>query len=527
MPFSGGLPMSPDSIQGESRGSTGRRHAVGYVLVQAIFILLTGYVSQTSGIPVARCMYLSLLFALCTSPLLLLRAFNDKYAVLAIFMAMYFVNFGLADFVALLTGNPLSTPAESITPAELAIILGAVLVLMGYQLVVIGVHQSRGYHNTADWSKGTLMMVGLGLSIAGIVAFAYYDLVAVTVSSNEAAGKAQAALGPALTFIVMLGHLIRPLGLLILAYGYAKYRGFSWFVLVMATVLVLLVMGFVGDTKTLPIQAVMLIIVVKTLVDNRLPRAWIIGAVVGVAFGFPMFQAYRAEVVNERGINHAQAVQNIGKVFEIAFAARNRVTVGRPEERSQTVFERASTKGNVELTFERVGVDTPFLDGRTLLDLPLAFVPRMLWPDKPGAPAGQLFNKLVVRGEGDTYVSPSPVGELYWNFGWLGVVIGMTLMGALLGTCGVRFNLADGMSATRLLVVLATVSGLCIDFEDAIATSYVVWLRSLAVIGLLHLLFARSTSTNSGQIAMAVTRRDLAVGDRIGDPSPRFPNVLR
>ena len=53
-------------------------------------------------------------------------------------------------------------------------------------------------------------------------------------------------LGPALTFIVMLGRLVRPLGLLILAYGYAKFRSLPWYVLVLAVLFLHLVLGFVG-----------------------------------------------------------------------------------------------------------------------------------------------------------------------------------------------------------------------------------------------------------------------------------------
>jgi hypothetical protein len=72
---------------------------------------------------------------------------------------------------------------------------------------------------------------------------------------------------------------------------------------------------------------------------------------------------------------------------------------------------------------------------------------------------------------------------------------------------------------TRLMVLVATVQTMCIGFEGEIPNSYVVWMRSIAAIGLLHLLFAR--------------RRDQAApAPTVLEPGRpqllhRFPNVMR
>ncbi len=366
-----------------------------------------------------------------------------------------------------------------------------------------------------------ILLLGVALSVAGSIAFAYLFLSAVTVNTNLATANAFAAMGPVLVFIVMLGTLIRPLGLLVLAYGYARFRNALWLALVLAMVCSQLVLGFAADTKTLPLQAGLLVVVARTLVDNRIPKWWVIGAAVAVAIMFPIFQANRAAVVGERGLNRAQAAQDLGRTLQLALEARDKAALhANSRERAQYLFERASTKGNVELAFEHTGVDAPFQYGRTLLDLPLAFIPRLVWPDKPGFPAGQLFNKQIVRGEGDTYISPSHLGELYWNFGWPGLTVGMLLVGMLLGAVGSRSSLAEGISATRLLVLLVTVNNLCIGFEGSIATSYVVWLRSVAAVALLHLLIARRTGGGATDSPVSVRAAPVAA-------LPRFPNILR
>jgi hypothetical protein len=124
----------------------------------------------------------------------------------------------------------------------------------------------------------------------------------------------------------------------------------------------------------------------------------------------------------------------------------------------------------------------------------------------------------------DIYISPSNLGELYWNFGWTGAVLGMGLIGLLCGWIGARFNLAQYSSVTRILVTVVTIKQLIVGFEGAIASGYVVWMRSLAAIGILHLLFAR----------VPVFSRDHAAQDAEPDASagrnlrtrPLFPNLL-
>src|SRR5882762_10254138 len=48
--------------------------------------------------------YVSVLFAICSTPILLLRSFSDRYALLGIFMAFYFLQFGALDLQHLLLG---------------------------------------------------------------------------------------------------------------------------------------------------------------------------------------------------------------------------------------------------------------------------------------------------------------------------------------------------------------------------------------------------------------------------------------
>jgi hypothetical protein len=250
--------------------------------------------------------------------------------------------------------------------------------------------------------------------------------------------------------------------------------------------------GFITDIKLQALLAGAIVILVKTLVDNRLPKAWIAGGVVFIVVAFPIFQAYRVEVTGERGLNRLQALRELPKVWEIAFSSRDKVANGSVGEgRSQTFVERSSSKQNIELLMQHVGSDVPYLDGRSLVAIPMAFVPRLLVPEKEDLAVGQLFTRQVLKSDTDTYISISHLGELYWNFGWAGVLLGMLFTGTLLGFIGAKCSLEGGVSITRLLVLVASVQPLCLGFGGQMPVSYVIWLRSVAAVGLLNLVFAR------------------------------------
>jgi hypothetical protein len=76
------------------------------------------------------------------------------------------------------------------------------------------------------------------------------------------------------------------------------------------------------------------------------------------------------------------------------------------------------------------------LNGMGMGYVPLAFVPRILWHDKPLIVPGSYFTTVLGGASDKSLVSTSTgqtaAGELFWNFGWPGVVIGMYLLGVTL-----------------------------------------------------------------------------------------------
>ncbi len=93
----------------------------------------------------------------------------------------------------------------------------------------------------------------------------------------------------------------------------------------------------------------------------------------------------------------------------------------------------------------------PRLDGATLAAVPLAFVPRALWPGKP-LPVDQQVTAILYPGS----TAGSPIGlqgELLWNFGLAGVVLGALLVGGLMGLLARTRHRIGGPGALLLYAV--------------------------------------------------------------------------
>jgi len=134
--------------------------------------------------------------------------------------------------------------------------------------------------------------------------------------------------------------LLQPLGILLIAYGYARFRTIAWTGLIIAVVAIQVTMGFVADIKSSAMIGGILVILTRTLVDNRLPKAWLLAGALFVIVAFPVFQAYRSEITGERGLSRTQAAMELGKVIEIAVSSRNKVAQKHGEGRSASFFER-------------------------------------------------------------------------------------------------------------------------------------------------------------------------------------------
>jgi hypothetical protein len=103
----------------------------------------------------------------------------------------------------------------------------------------------------------------------------------------------------------------------------------------------------------------------------------------------------------------------------------------------QTVLSRLSTINQLTQV-ARVVEEDGFLEGGTLDYLGVAFIPRALWPEKPTIAKGAWFAlrigqaNVMPDGQIVNSINMTIPGELYLNFGWMGVFLGLMLFGAII-----------------------------------------------------------------------------------------------
>lgn len=495
-----------------------------YILVNFLVVIavVVGFAVHKAGV---HPLYVILLFMICSTPIIEARSVNGPYALLVLWSLDFFLMYGALDLRNLIFGIE-GEPVESgglFTSAELLILLGGLLVQVSYRMACRPASTLRPTAPPKDWPELTLMVVGIAMWI--VTSWLCWDLSVNILVTNTAAGTMAGleSLGGVKVGIYMIARMAQPLSILILAYAQCRYRRPYMTPLVLGVVIFQLIFGFVIDFKTEALIGGVLVVLTNLLVNGRVPKGWVALMLVIVAVAFPVLQANRV-VRDERAMNSTMASENLALIFQKALEAKDRTNTGR--ERAQTALERLTTKGSVELLVRGTGVITPFQHGYTLTPIITTFIPRLLWPDKPSIPTGQILNKEFHVSEGaDTYISPSHLGELYWNFGWAGVIVGMSLIGVLLGSFGRKFDLAEAATITRVLVVVVTVRQVILASEGEFATQYVVWMRSLLGIALLHWALARipwvsRVDDNTGPAA--------ASGDvPVATPPRLFPNLLR
>ncbi|HJR42681.1 MAG TPA: hypothetical protein VJ812_11360 [Gemmatimonadaceae bacterium] len=233
----------------------------------------------------------------------------------------------------------------------------------------------------------------------------------------------------------------------------------------------------------------LLAFVFGTLLGRRSlePLRWkvfypIYGALVLFIIYFGAFGQVRGETAG--GLERIQAVQEFQEV--------DAPDQAQPRQ-GQTVMSRLSTFNQLT-QIRRIVEEDGFLEGETMEYLAFAFVPRVIWPEKPVIAKGQWFAGRIGQGfptaDGgfSNSINMTIQGELYLNFGWLGVVVGCVLFGVLLALLWMRAEFwsssSNGLGGAFGFYLLWVGFGMGADFQILVTIIAVYGVFLLATWGL-------------------------------------------
>lgn len=91
-----------------------------------------------------------------------------------------------------------------------------------------------------------------------------------------------------------------------------------------------------------------------------------------------------------------------------------------------------------------------FLYGSSYTAIVFAPIPRVLWKSKPPIRNSYFVSKEVLRVSYETGMPPGGIAELFLNFGWAGIFVGMFVVGIVLRLALVKYQMSPDRRFSRI-----------------------------------------------------------------------------
>ncbi len=249
-----------------------------------------------------------------------------------------------------------------------------------------------------------------------------------------------------------VGQFLQPVGYLAFGMFYLLWcRGelprwqaiMVFLVLLPAALITILTMGSV----TIPLLIGIFFAVLYFHVHGRPP--WLVIALIPVFFVvvYPTLTYYRGQAWGPAGqrMTTLEKAQTFARGFVSTYGSADR---GRFDRKVRSLVHRVSLILTLTHVVDKTPDPVPYWGGETYKPLFTSMIPRAVWAGKPEERAGNAFGRrygIVAEADRRMSLNFPWTTEMYANFGRVGVILGMTLVGALFGFLE-RFLARPGMT---------------------------------------------------------------------------------
>jgi hypothetical protein len=442
--------------------------------IGAIFVLLAVMSGSVAFIPHVAFVVLSAIYLGAFLAYLGLRPDTMRvslFEVIVPYGALSFLNFCVGTMYLVIAPDALDYPALApfLLPALALATLGFLCFLAGYGTV---------FRTTAPSPLGRFVPTSMAVYLVPAVLGA----LGMCVAQAQAAG------------MLSTGRISSALSII---QQFSSFFWFGWFLtwymtwakqlsgrrkLVLLTVLSLLacaVLFFTLGSKSMAFTLLGMPAMAFYEVRRKLPlKSVLVVALIFVFLVFPFYNTFRN--VNRE----LDTSRRVDKTLEM--------TRGWSSDRylDASVFaflKRLAIGTSVAAVISDTGRWVDYKYGETLFLTPIGvLVPRFIWPDKPNISIGREFGatfRLVNVADFETYVAPSMVGELYWNFAVPGVIVGMFVLGTAYRWYFQRYGAGEGFDPIRKSIYASLLIGaLLFEGNVAIVVGGVVKALALLVV---------------------------------------------
>ena len=215
---------------------------------------------------------------------------------------------------------------------------------------------------------------------------------------------------------------------------YLRYRSRVALLMLSTIVPATMLINFMTGSKRAVLIPAAMTALTWVVVERRIRLRWVAAGLLALILLYPVAQFWRQDILQENTLTIADVVSQPGAALS---RTGDFLASGRVGDYFADGFEAASRRldavGVVSLIVRDTPSVSPFQNGRTLALIPVAYVPRILWPDKPVITIGQWVTEAYVPGGYlvESNVGTSWVGEFYLNYGVTAVILGMMVMGLM------------------------------------------------------------------------------------------------
>ncbi len=400
------------------------------------------------------------------------------FEVIVPYSVLSFLFFSVGTMYLVIVPEALDYPALGpfLLPAQALLTLGFSCFLVGY-----GWFFRRTAPSPLGRFSPTSILVYLVPAALGALGISVQKL------QNEGMLHDQ-GISPALSFVQQFGPLFFFGWFLAWYMVWAKRLrpSIAWPLLVTLSAMAALVLFFTFGGKGLVVMLLGMPALAYYEVKRKLPlKTILLVALLFVFIVFPMYNTFR------------QIDRNLGMSRRVDQAFNVTRTLSSEKYMDASVFaflKRLSIVTSVAAIVSDTGRWVDYRYGETLILAPIGLlVPRFLWPDKPNISIGREFGatfRLTGAMDRETYISPSMVGELYWNFAVPGVVFGMWLLGMGYRWYYQRYGAGDGFDPIRKSIYY-TLLPIALSFEGNVAYVFAASVKALVILVVFLLLCRR------------------------------------
>jgi hypothetical protein len=165
---------------------------------------------------------------------------------------------------------------------------------------------------------------------------------------------------------------------------YIRYRSRTALLLLSIIVPVTMAINFMTGSKSLTIMPAVMCVLTWVILERRIRMRWAVAGFLAIVLLYPVARFWRSDILLENTLTIGHV---LGDPLPALSRTSNFLSSGRLSDYLVYGLEATSRRldaiGVTSVIIRDTPSISPFQNGRTLALIPIAYIPRALWPEKP------------------------------------------------------------------------------------------------------------------------------------------------